>query len=98
MDTDVAKFPADSRLYILRLVVNSTVSVSGMFDFSDAKCKQHYMTAFNPFLYGTKNGDVDGTCERSLNLQSCRERVAELLACVNWGEPQKFIELLEFLF
>ena len=29
----------------------------------DITCKQHYTTAFNPFLIGTKNGDIDGTCK-----------------------------------
>ena len=29
-------------------------------------CKRCHRTAFSPFLNGTKNGDIDGLCKRSL--------------------------------
>ena len=29
-------------------------------------CKQHHRITLNPFLNGKKNGDVNGTCKRSL--------------------------------
>ena len=48
--------------------VQVTVFMSGTFDLFDIMCKQHHRTALNPFLNGTKNGDVDGTCKRSLRL------------------------------
>ena len=34
--------------------------MSGIFDLFDGMCKQHHMIALNPFLNGTKNGDIDG--------------------------------------
>ena len=43
--------------------VNVTVFVSGIFDLFDGKCKQHHMIVLNPFLNGTKNGDIDGMCK-----------------------------------
>ena len=45
----------------------STVFVSGTFDFFNVCMKtapQPHGTALNPFLNGTKNGDVGGRCER----------------------------------
>ena len=39
--------------------------VSGTFDLLDVMCKLDHKTASNQFLNGTKNGDVDGLCERS---------------------------------
>ena len=43
-----------------------TVFVSGTFDLFDVMCKQHQKAALDPFLNGTKNGDIDGTCKRGL--------------------------------
>ena len=40
--------------------------MSGTLDLSDVMCKQHHRTAFNLFVNGTKNGDIDGICERNL--------------------------------
>ena len=42
--------------------------VSGTFELFNVKCKQHNMTALNPFLNGTKNGHVDGTCKATLSI------------------------------
>ena len=35
------------------------IFVSGTFDLSDVTCKQRHRIALNPFLNGTKNGDID---------------------------------------
>ena len=32
-------------------------------------CEQYRRTALKPFLNGTKNGDVDGMCKRSLSYE-----------------------------
>ena len=34
---------------------------SGTIDLFDVTCNQQHRTELNPFLNGTKNGDVDGT-------------------------------------
>ena len=47
--------------------VNVAVFVSGTFDLLDVMCRRCHGTAFNPFLNGMKNGDIDGTCKRNLN-------------------------------
>ena len=39
--------------------------MSSTFDVCDVTCKQHTITALNPFLNGTKNVDADGTCKRN---------------------------------
>ena len=36
------------------------------FNLFDVTCEKHRRTALNPFLYGTKIGDIGGTCKRSL--------------------------------
>ena len=36
--------------------------------FFDVTCKQQHRAALNPFLNGTKNGDIGGTCKQNLNL------------------------------
>ena len=39
--------------------------MSDTFDFLiNVMCKPHYVTAFNPFLNGTINGDFDGKCKQ----------------------------------
>ena len=43
--------------------VNVAVFMSGTFDLFNVMCKQHHTTALNPFLNGTKNGDINGTCK-----------------------------------
>ena len=48
--------------------VHVTVLMSGTFDLFDVTCEQHLRTALNPFLNGTKNGDIDGTSKRILNV------------------------------
>ena len=72
--THVQGTPTVLCLYMyLKLVytyVNVTVFVSGTFDLFNIMCKQHHRTALNPFLNGTKNGDADGICKRSLTLFS----------------------------
>ena len=45
---------------------NVTVFVGGIFDLLELVCKQHHRITLNPFLNGKKNGDVNGTCKRSL--------------------------------
>ena len=40
---------------------------SSTFDLFNVKCKQCHRTASSPILNGTKNGNVDSTCKRSLN-------------------------------
>ena len=41
--------------------------VSGTFDPFNVMCKQRHRNTLNPFLNGTKNGDIDGTSKRILN-------------------------------
>ena len=47
--------------------VNIPVFISGTFDLFDVLCQQHNRTVFNPFLNGTKNGDVDGKQTSSIS-------------------------------
>ena len=47
--------------------MNITVYMSGTLDLFDVTCKQHRGTPLKPFVNGTKNGHIDGTCKRSLN-------------------------------
>ena len=47
--------------------VNVAVFVSSTFDLFDVMCKRCHRTAFNLFLNGMKNGDIDGTCKRGLH-------------------------------
>ena len=39
--------------------------------------KQHYATAMNPFLNGTKNYGIGGTCKRSLKSGAHSEQVKD---------------------
>ena len=44
--------------------VNFHVSyMSGTFNLFNVMCKQHHGSALNPFLNGTKNGDIYNTCK-----------------------------------
>ena len=43
--------------------------MGGTLDIFDVMCQQHHRTALNLFLNGTKNGDIGGTCKRSLALE-----------------------------
>ena len=51
--------------------VNVTIFVSGTIYLFDTMCKRCHRNQLNPFSYGTKNGDIDGTCKRSLNEIKC---------------------------
>ena len=52
--------------------LNVTIVVSDTFDVFDVDCKQYNRTALDKFLNSTKNGDVDGTCKRSLTVKPMR--------------------------
>ena len=56
----------------LHVLPKSAFFVSGTFDLFNVKCKQCYRTVLNLILNGTKNGDVDGTCKRSVTLDILR--------------------------
>ena len=50
----------------LHVLSTSPFFVNGTFDLFDITCKQLYRTRMNSFLNDAKNGDIDGTCKRSL--------------------------------
>ena len=51
--------------------VNGTVLWTVPSIFFNGTWQQHHKSVFNHFLNGTKNGDVDGTCKRSLTKHWC---------------------------
>ena len=54
----------DNRTLQARLHIPSvTVSVIGTFDHFNLTCKHYRRTALNPFLNGTENGAINGTCK-----------------------------------
>ena len=49
--------------------INVTIFVGGTFDLFDVMYKQHNKSVLNPFLNGTKNDGIYGTCKRSLTFR-----------------------------
>ena len=60
--TGYSPFTLTGRL-VLHVPSKSSFFISGTFDLFDVTCKQYHGTALNPFLNGTKNSDVNGTCK-----------------------------------
>ena len=48
--------------------INVTIFVRGTFDLFNVMCKQHNRNMLNPFLNHTQNGDIEGTCKRTLKM------------------------------
>ena len=46
--------------------INVTVFMTGTFHLFGVMCKWCQRTTFDPFLNGTKYGEIDGTCKQSL--------------------------------
>ena len=55
--------------------LNVIVFVSGTFDRFNVTCKQCHRTALHPFINGTKNDYLDGTCKRALKSRLTAERL-----------------------
>ena len=53
--------------------------MGGIFDLFDGMCKQLHWTVLNPFLNGTKNGDINGMCKPGFISWKCGNKYQLLL-------------------
>ena len=60
------------------------VKVRGTFDLFNVMFKQHNRSAFDPFLNGTKKGDIDGACKMGLK-NVCLKRTGRSQVFFNAG-------------
>ena len=75
--------------------VNVTVLWAGTSDLFNVMCKHHRKSALNPCLNGTKNGDVDGTCKRSLTYCVEKNRFS---VCKTSLKLKQFVHRIAFTF